>query len=285
MEITASLVKELREKTGAGILDAKKALVENNGDMEKAMEFLRQKGIASAEKKMGRIAAEGRVASYIANGVGAMIEVNCETDFVAKNPDFAALVDELAKTVAENNPADVEALNSLTVGGKTVEEMVKEKIATIGEKITIRRFVRREGSLQTYIHNSKIGVLLVTDKADETLSKDICLHIASSAPEFVSRKDIPQSVIDEETRIEMGKEDLQKKPEQIRAKIVEGRIAKLMASKCLLEQPFVKNPDQTIQQLVEGKLEVLGFDRFVLGEGLEKRQDNFAEEVMSQMKG
>ena len=285
MEITASLVKELREKTGAGILDAKKALVENNGDMEKAMEFLRQKGIASAEKKMGRIAAEGRVASYIANGVGAMIEVNCETDFVAKNPDFAALVDDLAKIVAENNPADVAALNALTVGGKTVEDMIKEKIATIGEKITIRRFVRHEGSLQTYIHNSKIGVLLLTDKADETLSKDICLHIASSAPEFVSRKDIPQSVIDEETRIEMGKEDLQKKPEQIRAKIVEGRIGKLMASKCLLEQPFVKNPDQTIQQLIEGKLEVLGFDRFVLGEGLEKRQDNFAEEVMSQMKG
>ena len=285
MEITASLVKELREKTGAGILDAKKALVENGGDMEKAMEFLRQKGIASAEKKMGRIAAEGRVASYIANGVGAMIEVNCETDFVAKNPDFAALVDELAKIVAQNNPADVNALNALTVGGKTVEEMIKEKIATIGEKITIRRFVRHEGNLQTYIHNSKIGVLLVTDKADETLSKDVCLHIASSAPEFVSRKDIPQSVIDEETRIEMGKEDLQKKPEQIRAKIVEGRIAKLMASKCLLEQPFVKNPDQTIQQLVEGKLEVVGFDRYVLGEGLEKRQDNFAEEVMSQMKG
>ena len=281
MEITAALVKELREKTGAGILDAKKALVENNGDMEKAMEFLRQKGIASAEKKMGRIAAEGRVASYIASGVGAMIEVNCETDFVAKNPDFASLVDDLAKIVAD----DVNALNALSVGGKTVEEMIKEKIATIGEKITIRRFVRREGSLQTYIHNSKIGVLLVTDKTDESLSKDICLHIASSAPEFVSRKDIPQAVIDEETRIEMGKEDLQKKPEQIRAKIVEGRIAKLMASKCLLEQPFVKNPDQTIQQLIEGKLEVTGFDRFVLGEGLEKRQDNFAEEVMSQMKG
>ncbi len=285
MEITASLVKELREKTGAGILDAKKALVENNGDMEKAMEFLRQKGIASAEKKMGRIAAEGRVASYIANGAGAMIEVNCETDFVAKNPDFAALVDELAKIVAENAPKDVDALNALTVGGKTVEEMIKEKIATIGEKITIRRFVRHEGNLQTYIHNAKIGVLLVTDKADETLSKDICLHIASSAPEFVSRKDIPQEVIDEETRIEMGKEDLQKKPEQIRAKIVEGRIAKLMAGKCLLEQPFVKNPDLTIQKLIEGKLEIAGFDRFVLGEGLEKRQDNFAEEVMSQMKG
>lgn len=285
MEITASLVKELREKTGAGILDAKKALVENNGDMEKAMEFLRQKGIASAEKKMGRIAAEGRVASYVSTNVGAMIEVNCETDFVAKNPDFITLVDDLAKIVAENKPADVDALNALVVNGKSVEDMIKEKIATIGEKITIRRFVCHEGNLQTYIHNAKIGVLLATDKADEVLSKDVCLHIASSAPEFVSRKDIPQSVIEEETRIEMGKEDLQNKPEAIRAKIVEGRIGKLMASKCLMEQPFVKNPDQTIAQLVEGKMEILGFDRYVLGEGLEKRQDNFAEEVMSQMKG
>ena len=285
MEITASLVKELREKTGAGILDAKKALVENNGDMEKAMEFLRQKGIASAEKKMGRIAAEGRIASYIDSNVGAMIEVNCETDFVAKNPDFTALVEDLAKVVALNNPKTVDELNALTVEGQTVADLIKEKISTIGEKITIRRFVRHEGHLQTYIHNAKIGVLLLTDKADETLSKDICLHIASSAPEFVSRNDIPQSVIDEETRIEMGKEDLLKKPEAIRAKIVEGRISKLMASKCLLEQPFVKNPDQTITQLIEGKLTVKSFDRFVLGEGLEKRQDNFAEEVMSQMRG
>lgn len=289
MEISASMVKELREKTGAGILDAKKALVENNGDMEKAMEFLRQKGIASAEKKMGRIAAEGLVDSYIENGVGALIEVNCETDFVAKNEEFKTLVKNLAKQVVAVKPANVEELLASTCQacgcGKKIEDIIKEKVATIGEKITVRRFDIVEGNPATYIHNGKIGVLLNTDCADEAMEKDICLHIASNAPEFVSREEIPQSVIDEETRIEMGKEDLAKKPENIRAKIVEGRINKLMASRCLLEQPFVKNPDQTVAQLVEGKLNIKCFIRYVLGEGLEKRQDNFAEEVASQMAG
>ena len=287
--VSASLVKELREKTGAGILDAKKALVENNGDMEKAMEFLRQKGIASAEKKMGRIAAEGLVDSYIENGVGALIEVNCETDFVAKNEEFKTLVKNLAKQVVAVKPANVEELLASTCQvcgcGKKIEDIIKEKVATIGEKITVRRFDIVEGNPATYIHNGKIGVLLNTDCADEAMEKDICLHIASNAPEFVSREEIPQSVIDEETRIEMGKEDLAKKPENIRAKIVEGRINKLMASRCLLEQPFVKNPDQTVAQLVEGKLNIKCFIRYVLGEGLEKRQDNFAEEVASQMAG
>ena len=289
MEISASMVKELREKTGAGILDAKKALVENNGDMEKAMEFLRQKGIASAEKKMGRIAAEGLVDSYIENGVGALIEVNCETDFVAKNEEFKTLVKNLAKQVVAVKPANVEELLASTCQvcgcGKKIEDIIKEKVATIGEKITVRRFDIVEGNPATYIHNGKIGVLLNTDCADEAMEKDICLHIASNAPEFVSREEIPQSVIDEETRIEMGKEDLAKKPENIRAKIVEGRINKLMASRCLLEQPCVKNPDQTVAQLVEGKLNIKCFIRYVLGEGLEKRQDNFAEEVASQMAG
>ena len=287
MNITATMVKELREKTGAGMMDAKKALVEVDGDMEKAMELLRQKGIASADKKMGRIAAEGRVASYVSSSVGAMIEVNCETDFVAKNEDFIELTNNLAELVATANPADVDALLATVCPkcGKTVEEALKEKIASIGEKITVRRFVRYEGAVATYIHGGKIGVLLSTDKADEVAAKDVCLHIASSAPEFVSRADIPASVIEEETRIEMGKEDLANKPEQIRAKIVEGRVNKLMAQRCLLEQPFVKNPDQTVAQLCEGKLTVKSFVRYVLGEGLEKRQDNFAEEVMSQIKG
>ena len=286
MAITAAQVKELREKTGAGIMDAKKALMENDGNMDKAMEYLRQKGIASADKKMGRIAAEGLVYSIIEDGVGAMVEVNCETDFVAKNEDFKKLVDMIAKAVLKANPADVDALNKVTcpVCGKLVEEMVKESIATIGEKITIRRFVREEGKVATYVHNNKIGVLLKYDGTDEAAAKDICLHIASSAPEFVSRKEIPQSVIDEETRIEMGKEDLANKPEQIRAKIVEGRVNKLMAQRCLLEQPFVKDPNQTVEQYVQGKITINGFDRWTLGEGLEKRQDNFAEEVMSQMK-
>ena len=287
MNITAQMVKELRDKTGAGMMDAKKALVETDGDMEKAMDVLRQKGIASAEKKMGRIAAEGLIASAIIDNAGAMVEVNCETDFVAKNEEFKELANCLAKAVAETNPADVESFVASTCPkcGKTIEEVLKEKIASIGEKITFRRFVRYEGNVATYIHNGKIGVLLETDKKDEELMNDICLHIASNAPEFLSRAEIPQSAIDHETEIEMGKEDLQKKPENIRAKIVEGRVNKLMAAKVLLEQPFVKNPVVTIEQLIEGKLTIKAFSRYVLGEGLEKRQDNFAEEVMSQVKG
>lgn len=286
MDINASQVKELREKTGAGIMDAKKALIEAEGDMEKAMEVLRQKGIASADKKMSRIAAEGLVVSYIENGVGAILEVNCETDFVAKNADFKELVENIAKQIVAKKPNTVEELNASVCEkcGKTIEEVIKESIAKIGEKITIRRFEIMEGNLATYIHNNKIGVLLNTSAADEALAKDICLHIASSAPEFVSRKEIPQSVIDEETRIEMGKEDLASKPEQIRAKIVEGRVNKLMSQKCLVEQPFVKNPDQTIEALIEGKFTINSFIRWTLGEGLEKRQENFADEVMNQMK-
>lgn len=287
MAITAAQVKELREKTGAGIMDAKKALTETDGDMEKAMELLRQKGIASADKKMSRIAAEGLVASYVADGVGAMIEVNCETDFVAKNPEFKELANNLAKLVAEANPADVDALLATVCPccNIKVEDKIKEKIAKIGEKITVRRFVRVEGAPATYIHNGKIGVLLNADKTDEVIEKDVCLHIASAAPEFVSRKEIPQEVIDEETRIEMGKEDLAKKPENIRAKIVEGRVNKLMSQKCLLEQPFIKNPDITVEQLIKDHFEIKSFTRWVLGEGLEKRNDNFAEEVANQIKG
>lgn len=287
MNITAQMVKELRDKTGAGMMDAKKALVEVDGDMEKAMELLRQKGIASAEKKMGRIAAEGLIASNVQDDCGAMVELNCETDFVAKNEEFKALAANMAEFVAKSNPADVDALLASTCPecGKVISEIIKEKIASIGEKITFRRFVRYEGAVATYIHNGKTGVLLQTDKKDEELMNDICLHIAASAPEFVSREQIPQSVIEEETRIEMGKEDLQKKPEAIRAKIVEGRVNKLMEHRCLLEQPFVKNPDVTIAQLIEGKLTIKDFSRYVLGEGLEKRQENFADEVMNQING
>ena len=287
MTITAQMVKELREKTGAGILDAKKALVENDGDMEKAMEFLRQKGIASADKKMGRIAAEGVVCAIVEDNQGAIVEVNCETDFVAKNEDFKEFVNCLTKTILKTKPADVETLlasKACCDETKTVEHKIKEKIATIGEKITLRRFETYEGNLATYVHNGKIGVMLKTSQKDDALAKDICLHIASCAPQFISRDEIPQEVIDEETRIEMGKEDLAKKPENIRAKIVEGRVNKLMSHKCLLEQPFVKDPNQTISQLIEGKFDIIKFTRFELGEGLEKKQENFAQEVMEQMK-
>ena len=212
-----------------------------------------------------------------------MVEVNCETDFVAKNEDFKTLVDLVAKTVADNNPADLEILNDLKPDGTTIETLVKEAISTIGEKITIRRFVRFEGSIATYIHNNKIGVLLEVEGDDTAMAKDICLHIASSGSEFVSRAEIPQSVIDEETRIEMGKEDLASKPEQIRAKIVEGRVNKLMSQRVLLEQSFVKNPDLTIEQLIAGKLTIKRFAKYTLGEGIEKKSENFAEEVMNQI--
>ncbi len=286
MNISAALVKELRDKTGAGFLDSKKALEQNDGDIEKAIEFLRQKGIASADKKMNRIAAEGLVATCIENGVGAIVEVNCETDFVAKNSDFQEFVNNLAKHIVSVKPQNLDELNASVCQkcGRKIEDLVKEKIATIGEKISIRRFEILEGDMASYVHNGKIGVLLQAKGNDETMLKDICLHIASSAPEFVSRNEIPSSVIEEEKRIEMGKEDLAKKPENIREKIVEGRVNKLMAQRCLLEQPFVKNPDQTIEALCAGKVELKKFIRWTLGEGLEKRQDNFAEEVMNQIK-
>lgn len=285
MTITAQMVKELRDQTGAGMMDCKKALVESEGDMTKAAELLRQKGISSAEKKMGRIAAEGLVASAIIDDKGALVEVNCETDFVAKNEEFKALTSDIAKLAAESNVSTVDELLEVDFNGSSLAEVVKEKIATIGEKITLRRFEKYEGNLATYIHNGKIGVMLVTDKADEAASKDVCLHIASSAPEFLSSEDVPQSVRDEEKRIEMGKEDLQSKPEQIREKIVEGRLQKILAQKCLLEQPFVKDPGQTVKAFIEGKFNIVKFDRYVLGEGIEKRSENFAEEVMSQIKG
>lgn len=287
MEITAQMVKELREQTGAGMMDCKKALVEAEGNMDKATEILRQKGISSAEKKMGRIAAEGLVATAIIGNKGAMVEVNCETDFVAKNDEFKELTQKLAEGIAEGEANTVEELLSTNCPelGKTIEEMIKEKIATIGEKITVRRFEKYEGNLSTYVHNGKIGVMLVSDKADEAVGKDVCLHIASSAPEFLSSEDIPQSVRDEEKRIEMGKEDLQSKPEAIREKIVDGRLHKILAQRCLLEQPFVKDPSQSVKQYIEGKLSIIKFDRFVLGEGIEKRSENFAEEVMNQIKG
>lgn len=287
MNITAQMVKELRDNTGAGMMDCKKALTEVDGDMEKAMEVLRQKGISSAEKKMGRIAAEGLVATAIKGNKGAMVEVNCETDFVAKNDEFKELTQSLAEGIAEGEANTVEELlatNCPTLG-KSVEEMIKEKIATIGEKITVRRFLKYEGNLATYVHNGKIGVMLITDKEDTEVAKDICLHIASSAPEFLSSEDIPQSVKDEEKRIEMGKEDLASKPENIREKIVEGRLHKILAQRCLLEQPFVKDPSQSVKQYIENKFTIIKFDRYVLGEGLEKREENFAEEVMNQIKG
>ena len=285
--MNTSLIKELRDLSGAGLMDCKKALEASNNDIDEAIDYLRKKGISKAAKKADRVAAEGLSTVVIDGNNASIVEVNCETDFVAKNEEFKELANGLAELVATTNPADVDALLASTCPkcGKVVSEVIKEKIASIGEKITFRRFVRYEGNTASYIHNGKIGVLLETDNKDAELMNDICLHIASSAPEFITRAEIPQSVIDHETEVEMGKEDLQKKPEQIRAKIVEGRVNKLMSHRVLLEQPFIKNPDVTVGQLIEGKLTIKAFSRYMLGEGLEKRQENFADEVMSQVKG
>ena len=287
MAVSMADITKLRKMTGAGMMDCKNALTESEGDFDKAVEIIRKKGQAVAAKRSDRETSEGCVLAKSTGDYAAMIALKCETDFVAKNEEFKELANGLAELVATSNPADVDTLLASTCPkcGKVVSEVIKEKIASIGEKITFRRFVRYEGNTASYIHNGKIGVLIETDNKDAALMNDICLHIASSAPEFITRAEIPQSVIDHETEVEMGKEDLQKKPEQIRAKIVEGRVNKLMSHRVLLEQPFIKNPDVTVGQLIEGKLTIKAFSRYMLGEGLEKRQENFADEVMSQVKG
>jgi elongation factor Ts len=306
MEITASQVKELREKTGAGMMDAKKALVEAGGDMEKASELLRQKGIATAEKKAGRTAAEGLVAALLTpdRKAGTLAEVNCETDFVAKGEAFQKMVGDVTQHILNRKPSDVSDLlsqDSEVMPGRTVQEYVTESIAAIRENLNVRRFVRYElsgnGAVGSYIHTGgKVGVLLElkASKAETAgndvfnqLLKDICLQIASAAPEFVSRAEIPQAVIDEETRVEMGKEDLANKPEDIRRKIVDGRVTKLMGQRCLIEQPFVKDPSQSVDDIIKARATELGdaevsvvrFTRYALGEGIEKKETNFAEEV------
>lgn len=310
-QISASMVKELREKTGAGMMDAKNALVEAEGDMTRAAEILRQKGIASAEKKAGRAAAEGLIQAVITpdNKKGVLIEVNCETDFVARGDAFQEFSMELAQQALESNVDTLEAFLAESAKSQpslTVEALVKEKVAVIKENINARRFVRyvlqQPGWIQSYIHTgNKIGVLLelhtdsdaaVKAPAFQQLAKDLAMHIASSAPEFVTRDEIPASVVEEEKRIEMGKEDLQSKPAEIREKIVMGRIDKLLAQRVLLEQPFVKEPSKSVTELVQEVSKEIGatvsvtrFSRYLLGEGLEKRQDNFAEEVMAQMQG
>lgn len=308
-EISASQVKELREKTGAGMMDAKKALVEASGDLERAAEILRQKGIASAEKKQGRAAAEGMIKAKIsADGkTGVLAEVNCETDFVARGDVFPEFADQLASQILTSSAADAAAFlqeKSAVQAGATVEEFIKERISVIKENVGLRRFVRYSvsgsGAVGSYIHlGSKIGVLVQlnteNDAATQTdgfkdLIKDLTMHIASNAPEYTRRDEIPAAVIEEEKRIEMGKEDLQSKPVEIREKIVTGRIDKLLAQRVLLEQPFVKDPSKTVQDLLNEKSTELGstitlahFTRYLLGEGVEKREENFAQEVMAQM--
>ena len=287
--ITAAMVKDLRETTGAGMMDCKKALTECDGDKQKAIDYLREKGISKAEKKAGRIAAEGVVASYVSDDakVGAVIEVNCETDFVANTDNFKALVGKLAKHVAEVNPSDMDALNNSVFDGKKVSDFVTEAIASIGEKISLRRFARYEnadGRIATYIHmGGKIGVLVDLTGGEAALGKDVAMQIAAANPTSIDRSGVSQAELDHEREV-LRKQALEEgKPEKIVDKMVEGRINKYYKEVCLIEQPFVKDPDQTVAKVL-GDVKVNAFVRYQLGEGIEKKQEDFAAEVMAQIK-
>jgi len=291
--VTASLVKELREKTGAGMMDCKKVLTETDGDMEKAIELLRERGIAKAAKKSGRVAAEGLVEAYISEDgkIGAVVEVNSETDFVAKNEEFKTFVMNVAKQVVEKNPADVEALlaqDSIEVPGKTVQEVLVEKIATIGENMNVRRFARfeAEGLVEKYIHgDGKIAVLVNMKKGTTEVAKDVCMQVAAARPEYVRKEEVPQERVAKEMEILKAQTMNEGKPEAIAEKIVQGRIGKFYEEVCLVDQAFVKDPNKKVKQLLsETDSEVAEFARFEKGEGLEKREENFAEEVAKQMK-
>ena len=291
--VTASLVKDLREKTGAGMMDCKKVLTETDGDMEKAIELLRERGIAKAAKKSGRVAAEGLVEAYISEDgkTGAVVEVNSETDFVAKNEEFKNFVMSVAKQIVEKNPKDVEELlkqESIEVPGKTVNEVLVDKIATIGENMNIRRFARFEstGLVEKYIHgDGKIAVLVNMEKGDSEVAKDICMQIAAARPEYLDEQSVPAERLEKEKEILKAQTMNEGKPEAIAEKIVQGRIGKFYSEICLVDQAFVKNPDMKISQLLKEKdAKVVEFARFEKGEGIEKKEENFAEEVMNQLK-
>ena len=289
--ITAALVKELREKTGAGMMDCKKVLTETDGDLEKAAELLRERGIAKAAKKSGRVAAEGMVEAYISEDgkVGAVVEVNSETDFVAKNEEFRTFVMDVAKQVVVNNPATVEELlaqPSLAVEGKTVNEVLIDKIATIGENMSIRRFARfeSEGLVEKYIHgDGKIAVLVNMTNANKELAKDVCMQIAAAKPEFLDRNSVPAERVEKEKEILKAQTMNEGKPEAIAEKIVMGRINKFYEEICLVDQAFVKDPSMKVSQVLKDAT-IVEFARFEKGEGIEKKEENFAEEVMNQLK-
>ena len=291
--VTAQQVKSLREKTGAGMMDCKKVLTETNGDMGKAIELLRERGIAKAAKKSDRVAAEGIVAACVSDDkkVGAVVEVNAETDFVAKNDEFKSFVSDVVKQIVEKNPKDVEELleqKSITENDKTVKEVLTNKIATIGENISIRRFKRFEsdGMVESYIHgDGKIGVLVNMKNPDEELGKDICMQIAAAKPEYLDENNVPKEVVEKETEIMRAQVINEGKPENIADKIVQGKLKKFYSEVCLLDQEFVKDSDIKVRKLLEDKNnDVTEFVRFEKGEGIEKKEENFAEEVMKQIK-
>jgi len=284
--ITAAMVGELRAKTDAPMMECKKALTEAAGDMEKAEEILRVKLGSKASKAASRVTAEGVVATYIAGGVAALIEVNCETDFVTKNDDFITLANTCAKLVAEKNPADVAALLALPLDGKTVEEVRAALVGKIGENMSIRRFKRFEttGKLTSYLHGTRIGVIVEFDGANEQVGKDVAMHIAAMKPVSLSADEVPADLIEKERSIASQKAAESGKPADIVAKMVEGTVHKFLKEVSLFNQAFVKNDKQTVEQMLKAtNTTVKSFTMYVVGEGIEKKQDDFAAEVAAQV--
>jgi len=288
MQITASLVKELRERTGAGMMDCKKALNEADGDIEVAIEEMRKSGAANAAKKAGRIAAEGIISVKQSDKSVIILEINCETDFVAKDENFLNFTDSVLEVIDTQDPTDVEALMGLSVGGQTIEEANQQLIAKIGEKITVRRFEKltSEAQVGSYLHGNRIGVIVEVEGGDEALAKDLAMHIAASKPVCISEEQVAQDILDKEKEIFSAQAEESGKPAEIIEKMVTGRIKKFLKEITLLGQPYVKDPDQTIEKFLKSaNASVLSFRRYEVGEGIEKKVDNFAEEVMSQAKG
>jgi len=290
-QITAALVKELREMTGAGMMDCKKALTECDGDMEKAVDFLREKGLSQAAKKAGRIAAEGLVGSYISDDakIGAIVEVNCETDFVAKTDDFKDLVSSLAAHVAATNPADLDALLASELNGQAVSALIVEKIAKIGENISLRRFARYEtdGIVSSYTHaGGRIVTLVDMKNGNAELAKDIAMQVAAANPSYLDRTEVPAAELEHEKAVLTEQARNEGKPDNIIEKMVIGRVEKYYKEVCLVDQPFIKEDDKSVSKMLKAAgAEVTRFVRFEMGEGLEKRQDDFAAEVAAQIKG
>lgn len=291
MAITAARVKELRERTGAGMMECKKALVETDGDIDIAIENMRKSGMAKADKKAGRVAAEGLVSIQMddAGKFAAIVEVNCETDFVTKGDDFKNFVNGVAQCVLNNKPDDLDALlTTVLADGVSVEDSRKNLIAKVGENMSVRRFdvIESKGQLAAYKHGERIGVLVNLDGGDEILGKDIAMHIAASNPVCISEADVDPALIEKERDIFAAQAAESGKPPEIVEKMVTGRIKKYLKEVTLLGQPFVKDPDQTIAQLLDkAGASVAGFVRYQVGEGIEKKNENFAEEVAAQMKG
>lgn len=293
MAITAALVKELRERTGAGMMECKKALVEADGNIDTAIEEMRKSGMAKADKKAGRTAAEGLLGIKISDDkkTAAIVEVNCETDFVTKADDFINFVDAVSSRVLEKQPADIESLLAMSISDSddtSIEDTRKALIAKIGENISVRRFeiISTTGTIASYKHGSRIGVLVNIDGGDESLGKDVAMHIAASNPACVSEADVSVELINKEKEIFTAQAKESGKPEDIIEKMIGGRIKKFLKEITLLGQPFVKDPDQTVEKLLKSAdAEVKGFIRYEVGEGIEKKQENFADEVMAQVKG